>query len=290
MSGVIPVDRATEGIGDLIDLGSVQLRTYTREAAIAAVAERFGTTPATPVAFVNAHTMLLALKSEAYAQTLEGFLLFNDGIGLDIANAVLNGRTFPANLNGTDFVPNLLGAIDRPIRVFLLGGRPAVVAQAAFNLQSAHPRHRVVGFRDGYFKPDEAAAVIADINVLAPDLLLVGMGNPLQETFIATHAHQLGCGVAMGVGGLFDFMAGAVPRAPAFVRSAGMEWMFRLFAEPRRLGRRYTVEILEFLARLAGLKVGRWLHRRPPAVRPVHEPRADVVPPLATGMNSDRAA
>ena len=260
-------------------LGPLPMRTYSRRQALAAVERNFAPGPVVPVAFVNAHTMLMAMKSEAYAATLSRFLLLNDGIGLDIANLLLNGHGFPENLNGTDFVPDLLASTSKPLSIYLLGARPDVVARVAAVIERDHPRHRVVGFRDGYFRKDEATAVVAAINAVSPDLLLVAMGNPLQEFFIAEHIGALDCRVAMGVGALFDFMAERVPRAPRFMRKAGMEWVFRFMTEPRRLGHRYTVEIAEFLGRVAALKVGQWLHgRTPPRTAIGFDRQADAAP------------
>lgn len=200
------------------------------------------------LAFCNAHTMVLAHDDPSYAAALCRLTVLNDGVGMNLAARLIAGAPFPENLNGTDFVPRLLHDIVRPLRIFLLGARPEVVGLAAEAIARDHPRHSVVGYRDGFFGPADAAGIVADINASKPDLLLVAMGNPRQERFVADHLAALDVPVSIGVGALFDFMAGVVPRAPRAIRAIGMEWCFRLMLEPRRLMRRYTVEVAEFLA------------------------------------------
>jgi len=176
----------------------------------------------------------------------EGVIVVNDGVGLDIAAFLFGREKFPANLNGTDFTPFLLKSAERPLRLFLVGGRPDVVQQAA-----AHARgvlgQEVVGACDGY-DGMRRADLIEAINRSAPDVVLVALGNPIQEEWILNNRHALDAGIVMGVGALFDFWAGAKSRAPELVRTLRMEWFYRLCLEPRRLVRRYTVDIVRFLA------------------------------------------
>lgn len=202
------------------------------------------------LAFCNANTMLLALRDPGYARTLSQFLVLNDGVGVDLCSRLLNGFGFIENLNGTDFTPAILETSSVPLRIYLLGAKPDVVAEAARRLAARYPRHTVVGARDGYFAAGETEAVIEAINAARPHLLLVGMGNPRQEVFIAAHRSRLDVPVVAGVGAYLDFTAGVVARAPQWVRSARMEWMWRLWLEPRRLARRYTVDIAAFLISL----------------------------------------
>ncbi|WP_208995859.1 WecB/TagA/CpsF family glycosyltransferase [Pannonibacter tanglangensis] len=206
------------------------------------------------IGICNANTVLQAMDSPAYARTLSRMTLFNDGIGVDIANRALTGAPFPANLNGTDLVPFILHTIGLPLRIYLLGAKPEPVARAAEHIEDNYPGHHVAGFRDGYFGPDELDDVIADINAAKADLLLVGMGNPRQEQFIVDNRARLNPTVCIGVGALFDFMSGEVVRAPQVLQAAGLEWLFRLMQEPRRLGKRYTIGIYRFLAAVYRLR------------------------------------
>jgi exopolysaccharide biosynthesis WecB/TagA/CpsF family protein len=199
------------------------------------------------VAICNAHTVLQAIDHPDYAETLSHMTLFNDGIGVDIAARAITGKAFPANLNGTDLVPAILETIGLPLRIYLLGATPGSVGGAADFIDACYPQHVVAGYQDGYFPRHETDAVIARINAANADLLLVGMGNPMQERFIVENRQKLNPTLCIGVGALFDFLSGEVMRAPKFLQAAGLEWLFRLMQEPRRLGKRYTVGVCRFL-------------------------------------------
>ncbi|UUZ49848.1 WecB/TagA/CpsF family glycosyltransferase [Massilia sp. B-10] len=177
----------------------------------------------------------------------EGVIVVNDGVGLDIAARLLGAPRFPANLNGTDFTPFLLQNATRPLRLFLVGGKPDVLHKAAAHA-SVKLGAEVVGTCDGYQGMRGDADLVATINRAAPDLVLVALGNPIQEDWILTHRERLDAGIAMGVGALFDFWVERQARAPQLVRTLRLEWFYRLCLEPRRLARRYTVDIVRFLA------------------------------------------
>jgi exopolysaccharide biosynthesis WecB/TagA/CpsF family protein len=223
------------------------LRVWFHEAARARGAVRV-------VHFANAHTLNLAWNDPGFRDVLaRADVVLNDGVGLDLY-ARMVGVRFERNFNGTDLVPALLEDIDPadPLRVFLFGGVPGRAEDAARVLEARFPGVLVVGTRDGY--AHEGA--IAAINETSPDLLLVGMGNPLQERWVESARHHLDVGVAMGVGALIDFLSGRVARAPRWMRAARLEWLYRLAREPQRLFRRYVVGNPAFLARAAAYALG----------------------------------
>lgn len=201
------------------------------------------------VSFCNAHTVNLAANDGEFATALRSFLLLNDGIGVDLASRILFGRAFPNNLVGTDFVPALLDAVPFELRIYLLGSSAAVVTKAAAALAALHPRHAIVGTHDGFFSSGESDGIAAEIKAASPDLVLVGMGQPLQELWSLQNLSAVPA-VTMCVGALFEFTAGAIPRAPAWMRSTRLEWLYRLALEPRRLGRRYVIGNVEFMVRV----------------------------------------
>jgi alpha-1,3-mannosyltransferase len=204
----------------------------------------------TKVAFANAHTLNLAVADPEYARLLSRFLVLNDGLGVDLASRMIYNRPFPGNLNGTDFIPDFLSSTTRGLRIYLVGGREGVVSGAARTIEARWPRHTVVGTAHGYFGSfEDSQRVTGDIANKRADLVLVGMGNPIQEQWIDAHAELSGARLLIGVGALFDFLSGRMPRAPAWIRRAHCEWVFRLLLEPRRLGRRYLVGTPLFLIR-----------------------------------------
>jgi alpha-1,3-mannosyltransferase len=194
------------------------------------------------VAFANAHTLTLSRSNTAFRKALKRFLVLNDGVGVDLASRFKFGTTFPENLNGTDFVPYYLSHTRHRLRIFLVGSRQEVVSEAARRFADIWPQHEIIGARNGYFRNEEhVKSVCRDIKDVKADLLLVGLGNPLQEMWIAERAATTGARLQMGVGALFDFVSGGVPRAPLWVRRLRCEWIFRLACEPRRMFSRYIL-------------------------------------------------
>lgn len=201
----------------------------------------------TVISFVNAHNMLMTLRDSEYRGILAHNLVLPDGIGLNIASQVSHGAPFPANLNGTDFVPAMLTFMETPRRVGLIGGKPEVIEKAAENFRKHAPWHEFVVISDGYFDKEDPAVVVAELDRQKVDILIIGMGTPLQEKWAFHHVRADHARLVLTVGALFDFVSGAVPRAPATVRMMRLEWAYRLVQEPSRLWRRYAVGIPVFL-------------------------------------------
>ncbi|EFG8199961.1 WecB/TagA/CpsF family glycosyltransferase [Escherichia coli] len=227
----------------------VDVSALTQREAVDLVAERIAARQFTKVAFLNAHVANIAQSDAGFCGILRDFLVVPDGVGVDIASKALFGAKFPANLNGTDFVPHLLIALPRKIRVGLLGAERDSVEAAADRLKRIAPAHDYVIYGDGFFTREMEPAILNRLQNDRPDLLLVAMGVPRQEYWIdgISGAHA---SVAMAVGALFDFLSGAVPRAPLWMRKARLEWLFRLIIEPSRLWRRYLVGNPLFIFRL----------------------------------------
>ena len=130
-----------------------------------------------------------------------------------------------------------------------------VAALAARNIEARYPAVRVVGVRDGYSSDHDQAELLEAINDARPHLLLVALGNPLQEHWIADHQVQLQVGIACGVGALLDFLSESIPRAPRWLRRCRLEWLYRLWLEPRRMMKRYLLGNPLFLLRAAGYRL-----------------------------------
>ena len=127
---------------------------------------------------------------------------------------------------------------------------------AAENVRRLYPAARIAGTHHGYFaNADEERRTIDEINAANPDLLLVAFGVPAQEKWIDAHRKELHCGAALAVGGLLDFVSGRIPRAPLWMRRAGIEWIYRLYQEPVRLFRRYVLGNPLFLFRVLKEKI-----------------------------------
>jgi N-acetylglucosaminyldiphosphoundecaprenol N-acetyl-beta-D-mannosaminyltransferase len=222
----------------------------------------------TQVCFLNADCVNIACRDAEYRRTLrQSPLVLADGIGLKIAGKLL-GRDIRQNVNGTDLFPRLCDALaGSGLRLFLLGARPGVAEAVARWSTKQYPRLRVVGWRDGYFSGEEEPAVLRQIAASGADVLLVAFGAPRQDVWIERNLAATGASVALGVGGLFDYYSGRIPRAPQWMRELCLEWLFRVYQEPGRLWKRYFLGNGLFLARVLGERL--W---GPPTW--AHDPRA----------------
>jgi exopolysaccharide biosynthesis WecB/TagA/CpsF family protein len=218
--------------------------------AVALLEGRIAEKRFTRVGFLNAHNANLTARDPAFASTLRGFVVLPDGIGVDLASKLLYGAPFPDNLNGTDFVPAFFQAVARPLTVALIGTTRDNAERAAARFGELAPQHRFVFLHDGFFNNGQEQAILDSIRAMRPDVLLVAMGVPRQELWIANKITAEHCTVAIAVGALLDFMSGAVPRAPGWVRKLRMEWIYRLAVEPRRLFVRYILGNPVFLLRV----------------------------------------
>lgn len=230
-------------------IGPVAVGVLDRQSATAAILEHAAKREPMMVTFCNAHTVNLASRDSKLRESLESATILNDGVGVDMASGTLFGSPFPDNLNGTDFIPQLLAAVDEPLRVYFLGAAPGVAEAAARAAESRFPRIEAAGSADGFFREEQGAAIVDAIRESGANLILVGMGQPRQEQWASRHFRDI-AGPVICVGALFDFLAGRIPRAPAWMRKLRIEWAFRLFKEPRRLAGRYVIGNAAFLCRV----------------------------------------
>ncbi|MDK2896412.1 MAG: N-acetylglucosaminyldiphosphoundecaprenol N-acetyl-beta-D-mannosaminyltransferase [Candidatus Atribacteria bacterium] len=173
---------------------------------------------------------------QQFREVLQGAeLLVPDGVGVVWAARLL-GKRIPARISGVDLAEALFSEGSRQgWRVFLLGGSELVVERAYQEIKKRFPLLSIVGFHHGYFS--EEKTVVEVINSQKPDIVLVGMGCPRQEFWIARFREQFAASVFVGVGGSFDVWSGLKPRAPRLIQKMGLEWLYRVAREPSRLRR-----------------------------------------------------
>lgn len=187
------------------------------------------------VATVNPEFVMTAQRNAPFRVVLQhADLCVADGVGLLLA-ARWQHQPLPGRVTGTGLV---LGLAERAQqegwRFFLLGAAPGVAETAATALQRRFPRLQIAGCYAGSPQLADASAIIARVTAAQPHILLVAYGAPTQELWIAQYQPQLHVPVAIGVGGLLDFLAGRVPRAPRWMQRLGIEWLFRLIRQPWR--------------------------------------------------------
>lgn len=251
--------RTGAGLERFVELFGVGIADTKLEDAAAWIVRRAQHRLQSSVAFLNAHCVNTLYRDEIYKRALAGMdRVFADGSGMRLA-ARASGIALQDNVNGTDLFPVLCRkAAAAGTGLYLLGARPGIAAAAGQQMQAVNPGLRIAGTRDGYFQGEAGEArVIDDINASGADIVLVAMGVPTQEVWIARNRHLLAAPVVIGVGGLFDYYSGRIPRAPMALRRMGLEWAWRLAQEPRRLARRYLLGNIEFMARVAWQRLNR---------------------------------
>jgi N-acetylglucosaminyldiphosphoundecaprenol N-acetyl-beta-D-mannosaminyltransferase len=166
-----------------------------------------------------------------------------DGQPIVTLSRLLCRTPLPARVATTDLFPIVARlAAEAGATFYMLGASEDVNRAAVERTLAAHPRLRIVGRRNGYFSRHEEPAIVAEIVRLAPDILWVALGAPLEQQFCARNLTALrGVGIVKTSGGLFDFLALAKPRAPLWMQRLGFEWLFRMMVEPRRLFLRYLI-------------------------------------------------
>ncbi|HKD68679.1 MAG TPA: WecB/TagA/CpsF family glycosyltransferase [Candidatus Binataceae bacterium] len=201
--------------------------------------------------FVNPDCLNIAYTNSDYRQVLmESERVLPDGIGIHLGGR-MKGTPMLENVNGTDLFPQLCArAAAEEIPLFLLGAQPSVAAAAAAAMQLKYLQLPIAGAHDGFFAAADTPAVIHQINSSGAKILLVAMGAPRQDLWLAAHRAELWPPVLIGVGGLFDFYSGNIPRAPMWLREIGLEWVWRLTQEPGRMWRRYLIGNPLFLYRV----------------------------------------
>jgi len=226
-------------------LGGYRMRSITRQRLAEEVLGALNSGHKRQVFFANTNFVVQCRPLRARLQA-PSVRVVNDGIGMDLASLLIYGNRFAENLNGTDFIPYLCTQRARPLRFFLLGSRPGVAVQAARHLVEQLGQ-QVVGTCDGYAEYAEAGdGLVERIDASGAEVVLVAFGNPGQETWILDHGAASSAPLMFGIGALLDFLSGNARRAPPWVRTLHLEWLFRLLLEPKRLLKRYSWDLIGF--------------------------------------------
>lgn len=183
----------------------------------------------------NSEIMMAAQRDPSLKKILnEADLLVADGAGVVMASRILK-RFLPEKVSGIDLVKNIFKSPGKnPVNVFLFGSKPGVAEEAGKNIAKLYPNVRIAGYQNGYFIKEEENGIIEAINSSNADILLVALGAPKQEKWIHENKSKLKVRVCIGVGGTLDVFAGKAKLAPEFFRRNGLEWLYRLYREPRR--------------------------------------------------------
>lgn len=204
----------------------------------------------------NTEIVMEARKDSELRELLNrGDLIIPDGIGLVYASKIKR-KTLPERVTGFDLSMKILHiANEKKYSIFLVGGKPGVASMACENIRKEYPNINVAGYHHGYFKGthtgykghEEEIQVINEINASSPDIVFVGFGAPKQEKWIDENKEKLKCKVIIGNGGTVDILAGTVKRAPEIYQRLGLEWLYRLLKDPRRIKRQIVLPLFALI-------------------------------------------
>ncbi len=242
--------------GDCLNIFGVSIEIGDKKTVIDKIKRAFSDSCTISVFTPNPQMLMLAEKNEKFKDILcGGDILLPDGVGVCIA-AKLLGTPLPDRITGIDTAENLLEyASDGDIPVFLLGGKDGVAARAAKKIKARYPRLCICGTHHGYFEKsgEDNDGVIKMINESGAKILFVCFGAPLQETWTAENKERLNSvKLYMGLGGALDVWSGDIKRAPSFMQKAGLEWLWRILKEPKRIS--FVFQIPRFLCKVVRQK------------------------------------
>jgi len=199
---------------------------------------------------INSENATKALENKIFLDVIKNAdLVIPDGIGIIFASKIL-GDKLPERIPGIDLSYKLLEiSNEKHYKIVLIGGKEGVAEGAKENLKKIFPNLNIAMTYNGYFNEDEEKKIVEEIQKIEPDILLVGMGSEKQEIWIWNNREKFkNIGVCIGVGGTLDIWAGKKKRAPKLVQKLGLEWLYRVIIEPKRIFR--VLKIFNFLNKL----------------------------------------
>ena len=234
----------------------IPVANLTEDEAVAAIDEMISKGGSHYAAVVNAAKIVAADRDEGLKQVLlDADLVTADGMSVVWASRLL-GQPLKQRVTGIDLFERLVEhAAQRGLSVYFLGAQEESVRGTVARFKSQHSALKVAGYQNGYFAESEAVAIADAIKQSDADLLFVAMGSPAQEKWITSHIVRSGVRFALGVGGSFDHVSGLAVRAPRWMQRSGLEWLYRLIREPRRMWRRYLIGNSKFTSMVVSQRI-----------------------------------
>lgn len=223
-------------MGEKFEILGIKIDNISMDEAAGVLEEYLNMDMCSMVFTPNSEILVEAVKDREFEEILnKGHLVVPDGIGVVIASRFY-GTPFKERVAGFDLTMHLVEIANKKgSRIYLLGGKEGVAEEAAIKLTERYSGLNIAGARNGYFDTDSEEKIINDINNSKADILLAALGAPKQEKFIYKHRDELKVKIAAGIGGSLDILAGRAKRAPEFYQKAGLEWLYRLIKQPKRI-------------------------------------------------------
>ena len=235
-----------------VNILGVQVSNITNEHLLESFTERIGQKQKTQVCITPVNSVLAAIKDPQVLSIYNASeYVLCDGTPIKWAAGFLN-TPIVERITGLDLLPNLVAhCAKHDFSIFLLGASPGVGEQLKQTIHAQYPHCKVVGVYVPpfmkVFSEEENIKMIDAINAVSPDVLLVSLTAPKQDIWIAENLHRVNASIQIGIGGAFEVMAGLAKRAPKWMHTAGLEWLYRFIQEPKRLFRRYFIEAPLFI-------------------------------------------
>ncbi|EKE04298.1 MAG: Lipopolysaccharide biosynthesis protein [uncultured bacterium] len=234
-----------------ISFFGVSIDPFTIKETLEKISEIIEKRQITQHVVVNVAKLVYAQKDERLRNIINSCGLINvDGAGI-ILGAKFLGINIPERVTGIDLMEKLTAySAKKGYKIYFFGAKEHIVQAVIKTYKQLYPELIIAGYRNGYYSPEEEGGIAENIKNSRADILFVAMGSPEKEIFISKYLDKMQVPFVMGVGGSFDVVAGKVHRAPALMQKYGMEWLYRLYQEPRRLWKRYLVTNTIFLIML----------------------------------------
>ena len=235
-----------------VNILGVQVSNITNEHLLESFTERIGQKQKTQVCITPVNSVLAAIKDPQVLSIYNASeYVLCDGTPIKWAAGFLN-TPIVERITGLDLLPNLVAhCAKHDFSIFLLGASPGVGEQLKQTIHAQYPHCKVVGVYVPpfmkVFSEEENIKMIDAVNAVSPDVLLVSLTAPKQDIWIAENLYRVNASIQIGIGGAFEVMAGLAKRAPKWMHTAGLEWLYRFIQEPKRLFRRYFIEAPLFI-------------------------------------------
>lgn len=241
-----------EVLQEYVNIFGIKVHALTSSQALDNIGDAIKSRRSLHIGMLNAAKIVNMKRNPALNEDVcSSDMILADGYSVVRASKILR-KALPERVAGIDLMHGILARGDKfGYRIFCLGATPEIVTRTVAEIKNQYPGVVIAGSQHGYFTESEELTVAQQIADAKPDVLFVAITSPKKEKFMARWNNTMGVPVVHGVGGSFDVLAGKVQRAPIVWQKYGMEWLYRVKQEPRRLWKRYLITNTLFLGLLA---------------------------------------